>query len=117
MFRYAFRRFPLRVFGLMALAFVLINILGGLLGTVLTAGLGLAFFLPIFLFKILFVFMLFRFMMAFVGGYGPGRPCGHRRTMGREPKTQAEPTKEEAEWREHVRRARRELDDLFPDTE
>ena len=114
MFRYAFRRFPLRIFGLVALVFVSINVLGGLVGTAFAAGLGLALLLPIFLFKIFFVFMLFRFMMALVSGTGPGRPCGYRRTRGREPNPHAEPTKEEAEWREH---ARRELDELFPDTE
>ena len=105
MFAYAWRRSPLRLFAAVALSLLAINVLGGLVGGVVAAGVGATLLLPLLLFKIFILLMVFRFIM------GGGPAIGRRGSRGskREPQT-----KDEAEFREYVRRARQELDDLFP---
>ena len=67
---------------------------------------GAALFVPLLVFKLFFIAFVFGAAMRFVGGGFPG-PMSRR-----EPEP---PTEEQLEWEEHLREARREVDELFPD--
>ena len=121
MFRYGPRVSLLRVFAAVAIAFLLINAIGG----VVAAGIGALLVLPILLFKVFFMLMVLRFVLGFAagghrhrdrdGGWDSGDyGFGRRRPWSRRSKPEDEPTPEEVELREYVRKAREQLDDLFP---
>ena len=67
-----FPGFPLRGLLLIALGFVLASAFAGG-GSGLLGGLGVVLLIPLFLFKMLFMFMLFGLLLRFIGpGWGPG---------------------------------------------
>ncbi|NNE97190.1 MAG: hypothetical protein HKN24_14305 [Acidimicrobiales bacterium] len=82
------------------------------------AALGLLLFLPLLAFKFMFMFFVFgAFMRMFAGGLARRGPYGHWRHDGFGDRAQPrrEPTQEERDWAEARRRAREEIEDLFPD--
>ena len=103
MFRHGLRRSPFRLFALLVAAGLAVNLIVGLAGGALAAGVGVALFLPFVLFKLFFVFMVFNFAMHVFGGRRL------RRRRGAEPMSE-----EEAEYQDAVRRARERLDEIFP---
>ena len=106
MFRYGWRRSPIRLVAFVIAALLLINLLGGLAGGALATGLGVFLFLPFLFFKLFIAMVIFRAAMHFAfGSRGP------RRSWRRGP----EPlTEEEVEFQDAVRRARERLDERFP---
>lgn len=132
MFR-SIRRFPLMGLALIGFGFLLATTLAGSGASALGSVVGFAFFLPFLILKMLFVFFLFGMFFRFAGGgWGGGRGAGggwgrHRRHHRTEPsddgtiwRYRGRPMRpassttnpESAEWEEHLRQARREVDDL-----
>ncbi len=112
-----FRSFPFRGLALVALGFVLAGVLAG---NGPAAGLGFLVLVPLFLFKMFFVFLLFGTFLRLAGGgwgsgppwgpgWGRGGPWGHR---GRGSSTEDDDHSfdaERQEWEESLRQAREEL--------
>lgn len=107
MFRYGLRVSPIRVFGGLAIAFVVFNAIGG----AVAAGIGAMLILPLVMFKLFLMLMMFRFVMGFVGGR---EGYAQRGPWTRASKRDEEVTPEEAELRDYVRKAREHLDELYP---
>lgn len=99
------RRIPFLIPALVVLGFLAISSGGPLWAA---GAVGAALFLPLLVFKLFFIAFVFGAAMRFVGGGGFPGPRSQR-----EPEP---PTEEELEWEEHLRQARREVDELFPDT-
>lgn len=97
------RRIPFLVPALVVLGFLAISSGGPLW---VAGAVGAALFVPLLVFKLFFIAFVFGAAMRFVGGGFPG-PMSRR-----EPEP---PTEEQLEWEEHLREARREVDELFPD--
>lgn len=137
MFR-SIRRFPLLGLAVFGLGFLLATALAGSATSTLGSAVGFAFFLPFLILKVMFMFFLFGMLLRFAGrGWGGGwsrgawsqggprqghggRPGRHGsddetqwRYRGRPMRpTPPAPSPEQAEWKEHLRQARREVDDL-----
>lgn len=124
------RRFPLMGLALFGLGFFLATALAGSVAGTIGSAIGFALFLPFLLLKMLLMFFLFGALLRFMGR-GWGRyPYGgghhHRgRDRGREddrtewryrgrPIRPTPPARgqDDLEWEEHLRQARREVDDL-----
>jgi hypothetical protein len=110
---YATRRrgFPFAGLPIFAAGFILASLIG-------SAGTAVAFllFLPLLALKFMFMFFLFGALLRFAGGgfarMGPRNSWSHQRYES----TRREPTQEERDWARAREQARREIDDLFPDT-
>jgi hypothetical protein len=103
MYRSRGRRIPFLVPALFVVGFLAISSGGPLWAA---GALGAALFLPLLVFKLFFVAFVVGAAVRLVGG---GLAGGRSR---REPEP---PTEEQLEWEEHLREARREVDELFPD--
>lgn len=127
------RRFPLMGLALFGLGFLLAGALTGSATSTLGSAVGFAFFLPFLILKVMFMFFLFGMLLRFAGrGWGggwsrrgpwpghDGRRSRHSsgdetlwRYRGRPMRpTPPAPSQEQAEWQEHLRQARSEVDDL-----
>ena len=125
------RRFPfIRGLALVALGFLLASALagGGSAASGAAAGFGLALLIPLFLVKMLFLFMLFGAMLRFAGaggrhrgpdGWGrgpwhdrrPGTTGGDDRYPWERDDSTADHERDRRDWEESLRRAREELRD------
>lgn len=124
------RRFPLMGLALFGLGFFLASALAGSVAGALGSAIGLALFLPLLLLKMVFMLFIFGAILRFFGGDWGRRHSyreNRRRSWDRAPRhDQTEwryrgrpirPTPpargaDDDEWQEHLRQARREVDDL-----
>lgn len=111
---FGFRRFP--IFGWLLVAWLVFALVRSA-GAGAAAGIiGFGLFLPLFLLKMMFFFMLFGFVMNKVGGGGRWHDHGDRQSRGEWRRTPNEPVeRRDPEWDKNVRDAREELDEMFPD--
>lgn len=102
---FLFRRFPV---GLLLIGWLLLSIGRGAGSGASVGAIGALLFLPFLLFKVMFLFLIFRVVM---GTFGAGPRHVHRRR--RRPET-AVPERD-PEWEQNLEEARSEIDEMFPD--